>query len=133
MTVLALVTWLATHGCGAPCAAGVIANLTKESRLDPCASGPSGIGLSQWAGTRRHRLIATLGKHWCDDGIRQMEFMWTELREMRLLDRLLRATDPALAAKLFMLDYERPRNRNPRARMALARELFEGIRYGAYP
>lgn len=129
--VIALASMLATAGCGAPCAAGIIANFQAESNLQPCAIGPSGVGLAQWSGARKRRLLS-LGARWCDPRA-QLDFVIAELREFGLLDRLFGATDPAVAARDFMLLFERPRSRDPRYREGLARSIYgrllaEGMR-----
>lgn len=122
MTPAAIYAWLALHGCSIACGAGIIANLEAEvgPPLNPCTASYSGIGLSQWAGARRRRLLATLGSTWCD-GPRQLDFMLVELREIGLLDELFGAADAAAAARLFMQVYVRPANRNPSRRMRRAR------------
>ena len=134
MKMLAIVTYLAAHGCGLPCSAGLLANFVTEAgpSLDPCIINQVQAGLAQWQGARRRRLFATLGNRWCQIDA-QLGFVFTELREMGVLDRLLRATDPGEAARMFMLDFERPRNRNPGGRMAKARDIYrelqaEGVR-----
>ncbi len=129
--MLAIVTWLGLHNCGLPCASGILANFVTEvgPALDPCTSSHAYVGLAQWSGPRRRRMLATLGTRWCTvDG--QMGFMFTELREMHLLDRMLRATDPGEAAKDFMLGFERPKNRDPRRRMMKARVIFRELQAG---
>ena len=131
MKMLAIVTYLATQGCGLPCASGLLANFVTEvgPGLDPCTISHSGIGLPQWAGHRKRRMMATLGHRWCQIDA-QLGFVFTELREMGLLDRLLRATDPAEAARIFMHGFERPRSRDPRHRMAKARSIYRELQTG---
>lgn len=118
---LALVSMLATHGCTLACASGVIANLSIESGLDPASAGRSGIGLAQWGGPRKRRLLIALGSRWTN-ARSQVAFIVTELREMGLAERLFRMTDPGEAAVLFAREYERPRSRiyTRRAQRAMA-------------
>lgn len=130
--MLAIVTWLSLHGCGIPCASGILANFVTEvgPALDPCTVGPSGSGLPQWAGVRRRRMLATLGQGWCNIEA-QLGFVWTELREMHLIDRLLRAADPGFAAEMFMIEFEQPRNRNTRQRRDRAWAIYRELQAGA--
>lgn len=121
-----IVAWLAVAGCKLPCAAGIVANFEAEvgPRLNPCTVSRSGAGLAQWAGARRRRMLAALGADWCTGYARQLAFVDAELREIGLRDRLYAATDPGAAAALFVRGYEQPRNRDPRRRMARAREIY---------
>lgn len=123
--MIELATWLALHHCSLACASGIIANFEAEvgPKLDPCTISPSYAGLPQLLGPRKRRLLAMLGESWCNSE-KQLEFVVAELRELKLLDRLFAMTDPSQAAKLFMLSYEKPRNRNPHHRMTRAREIF---------
>ncbi len=128
MQMLTLAAMLAVHGCIGPCSAGILANFEAEvgPALDPCTSSSSGMALPQWAGARKRRMLATLGAGWCN-AERQIELVFTELREMRLLDLMLRQTDPGQAARMFMLEFERPRMRDPRHRMERARTIYREL------
>lgn len=129
MTVLALVAYLGIKGCGLACAAGVVANFEAEvgPGLNPCTVGASGVGLSQWAGARRRRLIATLGpRDWCHPW-RQLDFVVAEIAEFGMRDRLFAATDPGEAARYFMFGFERPRSRNPAPRQRRAWEIYRHL------
>lgn len=120
--MLAVVTWLTLHGCSMSGAADIAAHLKVESRLDPSAVGRSGLGLPQWAGHRRARMIAALGSRW-RDGYAQLAFLRNEAIELGIWPRVCAATDPGAAAAIFM-DYERPRNRDPRHRASIARAIY---------
>ena len=115
MSALALYLWLAAHGCSAACGAGIVANLDVESRLTPCVVGRSGIGLPQWAGSRRRHLLARLGRDWCNPD-KQLAFMLDELIKMGLAGQLFAMTNPAAATRLFFFRFERPRSKNPEPR-----------------
>lgn len=119
--------WFIAHGCSPACAAGITANLEAESALDPCIVSTSGIGLAQWAGERRRRLQRLLGRGWCGAEA-QLGHILTELDEFGIRERLFRSTDPSAAARLFMLEFEKPRNRDPRNRAARARALYGVLR-----
>jgi hypothetical protein len=126
MTILTLISWLGMHGCTLACASGIAANLEAESGLDPKVVGPSGIGLAQWSGNRRRRLVCLFSDQWREPEL-QVAFMVTELEEMGLRDRLFGMTDPGEAAKVFMLRFERPKQRNPARRVARARALYSEL------
>ena len=129
MTVLYVVSYLTVHGCGLAGSAGIVANLQAESGLITSKIGPSGIGLAQWAGTRRRRLIATLGSNW-SSAAGQLDYLLTELREFGLWGAVCKAADPSVAARVFMLKDERPRNHDPASRERHAREIYqEAVRW----
>lgn len=115
MSAMVLYLWLAAHGCSAACGAGIVANLDTESGLNACVVGRSGIGLPQWAGDRRRRLLAALGPDWCNPD-KQLAFMLDELIKMGLAGRLFAMTNPAAATRLFFFRFERPRSKDPAAR-----------------
>lgn len=119
MTVIAVITWLTLHGCSLIGAAGITANLQVESGLDPASVSRSGIGLSQYAGIRRLRFLAALGARW-RDGETQLGYVRQEAIALGIWDRVCSARSAATAATIFMREFERPRNRDPRRRAALA-------------
>jgi hypothetical protein len=124
MTVLALVSLLTLHGCSLAGAAGVVANLQAESGLNPEAVRGGQLGLPQWQGARRRRLLATFGRRWRDP-VAQVSLIVAELRELRLWAPVCGAgADAEAAARIFMLEFERPRARNPSYRMGLARAVY---------
>src|ERR1700681_241360 len=102
MKMLALVAVLATHHCPPSCAAGMIANFERETgpQLDPSASSRLGEGLGAWTGKRRRRARAVLREHW-GEGEAQITHIFTELRELHVLDRLLVEPNPERAAEIF--------------------------------
>ena len=71
-------------------------------------------------------MHALLGNRWCQIDA-QLGFVFTELREMGLLDRLLRATDPGQAAEIFMRRFERPWNTDARGRRAKAWAIYREL------
>lgn len=122
MAMLAFVSMLTMSGCTLQGAAGIVANLDMESGGFTTASG-SGLGLFQWVGPRRSRMLSTLGQHWREPS-QQLGFMLLELRELGLYDTTCRARDPGVAAQVFMLEFERPASRNPWPRMNRARHIY---------
>lgn len=122
MTVVAVMTWLTLHSCSVPGAAGIVANLHAESRLDPVSLSRSGAGIAQWAGARRRRLLSTLGRQWTD-GYAQLRFLRSEALETGLWERVCRLQDAGLAARIFMREFERPRARSSAHRESLARNI----------
>ncbi len=130
MTVLGLVAYLASQGCALPCSAGIIANLERESRLNPAALSVTGAGLPQWSGKRRARLFATLGARWRDAHL-QLHHMVIELGEFGIKDRLFAERDPARAARIFFSGFEMPGRRPPALCERRAREIYrEALAYG---
>lgn len=115
-------------GCSTSCQAGMLSNIEAESgpAMNPCIVSASGIGWIQWAGVRRRRIMRELGAAWCRPSA-QIAYIIRELAEMKLRDRLFAMTDPAEAARFVMLAYERPRSRDPRHRMARAREIYRDL------
>lgn len=113
--MLAIVAYLATaHHCQLPCAAGLIAHFEREvgPALDPTASSRLGEGFGAWTGKRRKRARAVLGRCW-SDGKAQIDHIFTELRELGILPRLLPERDPARAAAIFFHGYLWPDPRKP--------------------
>ncbi len=112
VSALALASWLSLHGCSAACGAGIIANLERESGLDPAASSRTGVGLPGWAGPRRRRMQRLLGAGW-RDGVSQLRHIVVELGEFGVRDRLFGETDPGQAAMLFFHGFEWPDPKKP--------------------
>ena len=120
MTVFSVVAWLTLHNCSLAGAAGITANFVAEANLNPAAVG-SGVGLPQYAGSRRRLFLAALGPRW-RDGYAQLEYVrreagaaWTAACAM---------ADPGMAAAVWMRMFERPRSRDPRRRVMLARSIY---------
>ena len=123
---MAVMTWLTLNGCGVPGAAGIAANLVVESGLDPGAIG-SGVGLAQWAGHRRRQFLAYVGVRW-RDGHAQLAYLKQEAIDLGVWGPVCAARDPGAAAGSWMLRFERPRNRDPSRRAALARQIYAEAR-----
>lgn len=110
--------------------AGVVANLVKESQLNPAAVGDSGLayGIAQWHPDRQANFAAIIGK-----GIRgssleeQLAFVHAELRtfEKAAGDALASCATASEAGACVSLKYERPRDkeREARERGELAQQL----------
>lgn len=115
-------------GCSTSCQAGVLANFHHEAgpEMNPCVVSRSGIGLPQWAGPRRARVMRELGAAWCRPSA-QIAYIIRELTEMRLKDRLFAMTDPAEAARFVMLAYERPRSKSSRRREITAVAIYRDL------
>lgn len=141
MQMLAIVAWLAAHGCAAPCAAGLIAGFEREAgpNLDPGAHSRLGAGLPGWAGPRRRRMMQALGARWTDANA-QLGHLWVELSEIDARGRPLRArhpnllaaltaqTDPARATELFFSAFQMPGHRAPTRTVRRARQIYEMIK-----
>ncbi|UPG89266.1 phage tail tip lysozyme [Luteibacter aegosomaticola] len=95
-------------------AAGIAANLSSESSLNPRASGDSGnaYGLAQWHGDRQQAFRAWAGKDIRTSSIQdQLEFVNYELtkgNESAAGDRLRKATTAREAGAVVSAQYERP-------------------------
>lgn len=107
MIVLALSAYLLAHGCSLACSAGIIGNLEIESGLDPASSSYGQVGLARWQGQRNVRL-RWFCRPW-QNAECQIRFIVQEAREIGLWDRLRGAADPGYAARLFAVEFERPR------------------------
>lgn len=120
-------------GLNTAAAAGVLANICKESSFNP-ASGSSFYGLCQWGGGRLTKL-----KSFCSDNgysvsslEGQLRFMWHELKNsypsvLRTLQSVDNTADGAYTAGYqFCYSYEIPANRtgSSEARGALARDTY---------
>lgn len=105
MHVFAVVTWLTLHGCSLPGAVGITANLWVESKLDPTARG-SGLGLAQWTGTRRARMLAYAGRRWRDAEV-QLAFLRVEATERGDWAAACGARSVAAATAVWLRRYER--------------------------
>lgn len=119
---------LAAPACHAPCQAALIANAEFEAgpALNPCATSRSGVGLWQLAGEHRRRFLARHGAHWCSIPA-QVEYVVQALTEMGIAPRLFAERDPGRAASIVMIEFERPRNRDPSRRMRRAAELYREL------
>lgn len=132
MTIALIAGWLTLHGCSIACASGITANIEQESGGQPCTVTRSGIGVAQWSGARRRRLLATYRERWCDLN-NQLSFLVTELTEMGLRERLFASTSPEAAAVLFRDQFECPRYRSA-SRERRAREIYgQLVAAGAVP
>lgn len=125
MGILAFVTMLQLAGCTLPGASGIAANIEVESGGDPTANG-YGLGIYQAVGERRRRMIATLGRNWADARY-QLGYMLTEIREYGLYESTCLGREAGQVAEIVMLDFERPRARDPRYRMYLARQIHAAM------
>ena len=100
-----MVTWLTLHGCSLPGAVGITANLWVESHLDPIARG-SGLGLAQWVGPRRARMLAATGRRW-RDAEAQLMFLRAEATERGDWAATCGARTVAAATAVWLRRYER--------------------------
>ena len=94
-------------------AAGIAANLWKESKFDPNAVGDGGkaYGVAQWHPDRQKLFKKWFGKDIRQStGREQLEFIFKELQttERRALQRLLKAKTSIESGGSFSLNYERP-------------------------
>ncbi len=105
MHVAAVVAWLVLHGCSLPGAVGITANLYVESRLDPVARG-SGLGLAQWVGARRARMLRYAGSRW-RDAEAQLMFLRAEAAERGDWAATCNQTNVAAATAVWLRRYER--------------------------
>ena len=105
MQVAAMVAWLTLHGCSHPGAVGITANLWVESHLDPAAVG-SGLGLAQWVGPRRARMLAHAGRRWRDAEV-QLMFLRAEATERGDWVATCGARTATAATAVWLRRYER--------------------------
>lgn len=112
-------------------AAGIVANLTQESKLDPTAVGDSGkaFGVGQWHPDRQANFRKAMGKDIRGSSlIDQLEFVNWELNntESAAGNRLKKARSAADAGSIISQFYERPRDRDlqSRARAGIADDLM---------
>lgn len=122
-------------------ALGVVANGMVESGrgLNTGAIGDNGnaIGILQWNGPRRRALLAFAekqGKDWRDVDV-QIDFLFHELDgpEYAAWQKVLGTDDPAEAARMFSVHFERPGVPHLSTRMAYARMLAEQFDRGEVP
>lgn len=124
MNVLSVVLWLTINQCSLAGAVGIAANLQIESRLISTAESRSGLGLPQWAGIRRTRMLRYLGTSW-KDGYQQLRYLKIEAVELNVWDKVCSSiTSPERSAEVFLNGFEKPRNRNPEQRKTLARYIY---------
>jgi hypothetical protein len=107
INVVTVVGWLTLHGCSLPGAIGITANLWVESKLDPTARG-SGLGLGQWVGARRKRMLYELSSRWADP-YAQLDFIRREAVLRGDWRTTCAASTPALATAAWLRGYERGR------------------------
>ncbi len=105
MHVAAVVAWLVLGGCSLPGAVGITANLWVESRLDPAARG-SGLGLAQWVGPRRARMLRYAGSRWREAEV-QLMFLRLEAAERGDGAATCGQTNVAAATAVWLRRYER--------------------------
>lgn len=113
-------------------AAGIVANLSKESNLKPGAVGDGGkaYGIAQWHPDRQAAFARKFGKDIRESTVQeQMEFVhWemTEGNERAAGDRLRKATTASDAGAIVSKYYERPKLREEEAaeRGAMAESLY---------
>ena len=92
-------------GCSLPGAVGIAANLWVESRLDPAAVG-SGLGLAQWVGARRARMLAHAGHRW-REAEAQLMFLRAEATERGDWAATCSQRTVAAATAVWLRRYER--------------------------
>lgn len=107
--------WLRRAGLSAAAALGVIGNLRQESGLRPTASGDgdTSYGIAQWHNERKTQLFTWSKNHGLDPSTlnAQKRFLVADLQaRTSLWDKLLRTNDTTEAARLVMVDYERPKD-----------------------
>ena len=105
MHVFGVVAWLTLHGCSLPGAVGITTNLWVESKLDPAARG-SGLGLAQWVGARRTRMLRYAGSRWRDVEV-QLMFLRSEAIERGDWAATCSQTTAAGATAVWLRRYER--------------------------
>lgn len=123
MHVLLVVAWITAHQCSVAGAIGITANLWVEShdlrdytKLDP-KSDASGIGVAQWVGSRRARMLRELGSRW-PDAIAQLEFLKKEAEERGDWQATCRQPITLLATTTWQYRFEGGRGRDYRIRIA---------------
>ncbi|MFA9439400.1 phage tail tip lysozyme [Uliginosibacterium sp. sgz301328] len=95
-------------------AAGLVANLTHESQLNPGAVGDNGraYGIAQWHPDRQSAFAKWAGKNiqgsTLDEQLRFMQFELTQGAEKRAGDLLRASTNARAAAEVVSKYYERP-------------------------
>lgn len=106
--------------------AGIVGNLTGESKLNPEAVNPTSkaYGIAQWLGSRKEKLFAKYGQNPNLD--QQLEFLWDELKttEKTAFNKLLQTTSLEEATNSFMKHFERPSQRE------MAQSISNRIKYG---
>jgi hypothetical protein len=105
MHVFGMVAWLTLHGCSLPGAVGITTNLWVESKLDPVSRG-SGLGLAQWVGVRRARMLRSVGRRW-RDAEAQLMFLVTEATERGDWAATCSQTSASAATRVWLRRYER--------------------------
>lgn len=122
--------YLVSNGYPPEAAAGIVGNLIAESRVNPTATGDNGTsyGIAQWHNERWTKLKEHAQKRGTaiTDLATQISFMMKELRETGLDKRLKNMHSSDQAAQVFMLEYERPANKDPKQRQMIARAVLAG-------
>lgn len=116
-------------------AAGLVANLVRESNLDPSAVGDGGqaYGIAQWHPPRQANFRAVIGKDIRNSSLEeQLAFVHAELRstERAAGEALAACTTAAEAGACVSIRYERPADRDAEA--ARRAQFAEGVlaKYG---
>lgn len=106
---------------------GIIGNLLFESSLDPRATNGNTIGIAQWLGTRKEKLLAKT--NWIDLNT-QLNFIIEEFNstEKAARNSLLKAKTVKEAAITFDNKYERSELTNYKQRVGYALDIYNKIK-----
>ena len=118
-------------------AAGIVANLYHESKLNPHAVGDNGnaYGIAQWHPDRQAKFEKVFKKNIRDSSLQeQLDFIIWELNntEKSAKNSLLSSSSASESAKIFDSKYERSAGYNTADRMAAAESITKG-QYSDFP
>jgi len=131
------VEWYMNHGLSRERAIGMVANSSRESRLDERAVGDNGaaVGLFQWHPDRQALYQRTFGRPLASASREeQLGYSLWELQNNERVagDALMASTTPADAAVKISSLYERPKDPNEaNIRAGIARQLDEQLGQGS--
>jgi hypothetical protein len=128
-------------GMGVPqhIAAAMVGNAVQESKLNSSIIGDGGASFGEYQfndkgeGPAMRKFAAERGGSHLDPKM-QRQFVWSQLQGpyRHVLDKMLAAKDPAVAAEIFSREYERPSaqfaNNKARARYATQAYTLYGVR-----